>query len=458
MNSRHASLPDGLLVAFYGDDFTGSTDEMEVMAFSGLPTVLFVREPDAAMLDRFRSYRCIGIAGIARGCSPAWMDAHLPRLLKRLFSLKAPITHYKVCSTFDSSPTVGSIGHVIDMALPMAAESWSPLVVAAPQLRRWQAFGNLFAGVDGLRYRLDRHPTMSRHPMTPMGEADLTRHLGLQTTHPSTLIDLVDLASGHAEVALQTAINERKIVSFDVIDESTQQAVGGLIWRNRGAGLFAASSSGLLYALVAHWREAGLIGPVESAARPVAPSVDRLLVLSGSCSPATAAQVDHAIASGFSPCRIDSLRIADAHTRDDEIDRVFELANAALTRSEDTLVFSAQSPDDPAIEALRVQCARMGTSMAHAQQAIGEALGEIGRRLTERHVIERLVCAGGDTSGRIIGSLPIDALEAVFALERGAPICRVHASDPRFDGMELVLKGGQVGDADFFVAAKRGHR
>ena len=33
-----ASLPDGLLLTFYGDDFTGSSAVMEVLTFAGLPT------------------------------------------------------------------------------------------------------------------------------------------------------------------------------------------------------------------------------------------------------------------------------------------------------------------------------------------------------------------------------------------------------------------------------------
>ena len=143
--ARAAALPDGLLLAFYGDDFTGSTDAMEVMAFAGLPTVLFVKPPTAAALERFVNHRGIGIAGTARSRSPEWMDEHLPPVFRTLFSLNAPLTQYKVCSTFDSSATIGSIGRAIDLALPLAREAWSPLVVGAPQLRRWQSFGNLFA-------------------------------------------------------------------------------------------------------------------------------------------------------------------------------------------------------------------------------------------------------------------------------------------------------------------------
>ena len=44
-------------------------------------------------------------------------------------------------------------------------------------VKRYTAFGHLFAGYQGKTYRIDRHPVMSRHPVTPMDEADLALHL-----------------------------------------------------------------------------------------------------------------------------------------------------------------------------------------------------------------------------------------------------------------------------------------
>src|SRR3954469_22568658 len=41
----------------------------------------------------------------------------------------APITHYEVCSTFDSAPHVGSIGRAIDIGTPILGGSWKPVVV-----------------------------------------------------------------------------------------------------------------------------------------------------------------------------------------------------------------------------------------------------------------------------------------------------------------------------------------
>ena len=56
----------------------------------------------------------LGIAGVARSRDPAWMERNLPPVFDVLAGIGAPIAHYKVCSTFDSAPHIGSIGRAID--------------------------------------------------------------------------------------------------------------------------------------------------------------------------------------------------------------------------------------------------------------------------------------------------------------------------------------------------------
>ena len=153
---------------------------MEATAFAGLDTVLFLSPPPADRLRTFASARVIGIAGVARAQSPQWMDDNLPPIFDLLGATGAPIVHYKVCSTFDSAPHIGSIGRAIEIG-SRRFDGWTPMIVADPGMGRYQACGNLFAAVRGDVYRLDRHPVMSRHPVTPMDEADLGRHLARQT-------------------------------------------------------------------------------------------------------------------------------------------------------------------------------------------------------------------------------------------------------------------------------------
>ncbi|MEY2952776.1 MAG: hypothetical protein RLZZ401_863, partial [Pseudomonadota bacterium] len=142
------TLPEGPLLAYYGDDFTGSTDVMEAFTAAGVPTVLFLRPPGAAALAHFAQARCVGLASVARSQSPAWMARELPAAFASLKAFGAPLLQYKVCSTFDSSPHTGSIGNAIDIGAPMMPGRWSPMVVGAPRLKRYQAFGNLFAAVN----------------------------------------------------------------------------------------------------------------------------------------------------------------------------------------------------------------------------------------------------------------------------------------------------------------------
>jgi uncharacterized protein YgbK (DUF1537 family) len=283
-------LPDGLLVSFYGDDFTGSTAVMEVLTFAGLPTVLFLGVPTGEQLARFKGYRGIGIAGVARSQSTDWMEINLPPVFQTLAGLNAPVSHYKVCSTFDSAPHVGSIGRAIDLAAPVLGGAWHPLLVAAPAIARYQAFGNLFAAVGAVGYRLDRHPTMSRHPITPMDEADVRRHLAKQTNRSIGLVDYLAMKRGEAAAILAQELGQgAEIVALDVVDDETLAEAGRLVWEHRDRRLFAVGSQGLEYALVAHWQAAGLLDKPQDRFR--AAPVERIIAVSGSCSPVTAGQI-----------------------------------------------------------------------------------------------------------------------------------------------------------------------
>lgn len=449
--------PEGPLLAYYGDDFTGSTDAMEAMTAAGVPTVLFLATPDTDLLARFPHARCVGIAGSSRGRSPEWMDAELPKAFAALAALRAPILHYKVCSTFDSSPAIGSIGRAIELGTQAMPGRWSPTIVGAPRLKRYQVFGNLFAAVDGVGYRLDRHPTMSRHPVTPMGESDLRRHLGAQTTRRIELIDMLQLRDGTAPQRAQTlAGDDVPIVLIDVLDDETLAAAGRLVWQRRGDGLFSASSSGLQYALAAHWRELGLLPNEPSLPEPSAAA--SIAVVSGSCSPVTASQIAWARANGFCTERLRLPNALDERMREAEIERVVAIATAALQQGTSPLIFSAEGPDDDTVTRFDQIAQQAGLARSEAARRIGATLAEVTKRLLDRARPTRIVIAGGDSSGEVASVLGIQALTVTAGLSPGAPLCRAWSASPKRDGLEIVLKGGQIGKEDFFGLARGGTR
>jgi uncharacterized protein YgbK (DUF1537 family) len=448
--------PDGLLLAYYGDDFTGSTDAMEAMTAAGVPTLLCLQAPAPELLARFPDVRCVGLAGSSRGRSPQWMDDELPHAFASLAALGAPILQYKVCSTFDSSPHTGSIGRAIDIGVAQMRGRWSPMIVGAPRLKRYQAFGNLFAAVDGEGHRLDRHPTMSRHPVTPMDEADLRVHLGRQTERRIRLIDFVQLRSPDVRERLSALANDgTPVVMIDVLDEETLAAAGKLVWEARGEGVFTASSSGLQYALAAHGRANGLVP--QTPGLPDASPAAVIAAVSGSCSPVTAGQIRWAREHGFCVERLDLRRaLFDAQSREAEIERVTGAAVRAVCAGESPIVFSAEGPDDPAVLAFDDMASHAGLSRADAARRVGEALAEVMRRLLDRTPLRRVVVAGGDSSGEVASRLGITALSVAAAMAPGAPLCRAWSDDPARDGIEIVLKGGQIGRASFFGDVRDG--
>jgi uncharacterized protein YgbK (DUF1537 family) len=428
---------------------------MEITAFAGLPTVLFLNAPTPEQLAQFADHRVLGIAGIARSQSPGWMDHNLPPVFELLRSLGAPIAHYKVCSTFDSAPHVGSIGRAIDIGAPILGGAWKPVVVGDPGMGRYQAFGYLFAAVNGVGYPLNEHPVMSCHPITPMDDANLGRHLARQTSKTIGLIDFVAMKKGEADARLAGALSAgTEIVFLDVLDRETFAEAGRLIWENRGERLFGIGSQGFEAALVAYWRSARLI-PAQPEVFRATPA-SRIACVSGSVSPITAAQIAFAVDHGFAPIPIDARQAIDPSAWERECGRAAERALVALGDGHDPIVYTAAGPDDPAVQALRTAVAAAKVPLETVNDRIGAGLGRILNDVLRKGGLTRAVISGGDSSSHAASVLGVYALTAVAPIAPGSPLCRAHASDPVLAGLEIALKGGQVGQPDFFYAAKAG--
>ena len=204
---------------------------------------------------------------------------------------------------------------------------------------------------------------------------------------------------------------------------------------------------------MAWWRESGLL-PVQDGMQRPGPA-ERIAVVSGSVSPVTAGQIAHAAAHGFEPVRLDTALVVDAAGWARELGRARDAALDALGRGRDPLVFTAAGPDDPAVAAFQTALAAAGVSAETANERLGAGLGQVLRDLIAQAGLRRAVISGGDTSGRAAAMLGIDALTAIAPLAPGSPLCRSHATGG-FDGLEIALKGGQVGQPDFFLAVKQG--
>lgn len=438
-----------LRLAFYGDDFTGSTDAMEALDLAGVRTVLFLHPPSPEQLAAHPGLEAVGVAGGSRTMSPEEMDARLAPVLGALARLGAPIVHYKVCSTFDSSPRTGSIGKATEIGLTVAGSRPAAVMAGAPILGRFCAFGNLFArsGLDSPIYRLDRHPTMSRHPVTPMDESDLRLHLARQTSLSCSLLDVLDLEldGDRLDRRLDALLESGEdMILFDVLRHAHLPRIGRLFERlaRRAAPLFIAGSSGVEYALAAHWQQQP--GGPRPRTVPGPTRVSHMLVVSGSCSPVSDRQLQWLLDHGAIDVPLDSealLGDASGAVLADCVRRTLELLDKGAT----VVINTCRGPEDPRLAATKARFAAAGNA---GGGRLARQLGGLLRAILERTRPPRTVVIGGDTSAAVGEIIGVESLSLLAPIDPGSPLCRVRG-DAAVDGMELVFKGGQVGKLDY---------
>ncbi|HTR42578.1 MAG TPA: four-carbon acid sugar kinase family protein [Pseudomonadales bacterium] len=438
-----------LLIAFYGDDFTGSTDALEQLTLAGIRAALFIEPPTPARLKQFPNLQAIGVAGITRAMAPGAMKRELQTALKKLKKLGARHVHYKVCSTFDSSLEIGSIGCVIDIATKIFRAPFVPLLVAAPALGRFTIFGTHFArygiGSKGAVYRLDRHPSISKHPVTPMTEADLRLHLARQTKKKIALFDILKmmLPEEQARTEFSNLLRDKPdVVLFDALRAEHLQTIGRLIdpFATAKRPLFSVGSSGIEMALAGLWGKRKATGHKADPAK-------QILIGSGSCSPVTLEQISWALKRGFAGVSLDAGQLADSKTRAKALGRAMNSAIKLLRDGRSVILFTCKTGPDKRITS---------KFKNRTAQILGASLGRVLREILAQSSVRRICIAGGDTSSYAARAMGIEALEMIAPLTPGAPLCLAHAPGSPVDGHEIIFKGGQVGGENYFEIVKRG--
>ena len=437
--SRHKKI----LLVFYGDDFTGSTDALEFISKAGAKTVLFTETPTQEQLRSFPDLDAFGIAGKTRSLTTNEIENILLPAFKELKKVGAKHVHYKVCSTFDSSAKMGSIGKAIDCGAEVFDNKIIPVLGGMPALGRYCLFGNLFArmgiGSMGKIYRLDRHPSMMKHPVTPAGESDLRLHLQKQTSKKIGLIDVLQLDKPVHQWN-DNLSGEEDVVLIDALYEEQLEQIGAWMEEEaRSETLFSVGPSGIELALGNYWNRTKVLQSVTEWPKPE--KAIPLLVVSGSCSPVTKNQIEFALARGFieMPLEIEAFQKESGNRS--SIDGKLEEIVSALKSNHSVIIHTGD-----------VRPTEQSTS-AHI---LGRILGGIAKSICAKTNLKRMVIAGGDTSSYVARELGITALEMISPFLPGAPLCKAHAPGSPVDGLEVNFKGGQVGAEDYFVLMRDG--
>jgi len=414
---------------YYGDDYTGASDTLATLAVAGRRTMLFTGVPTAVQLDAAGPLDAIGIAGAARSMAPQAMRIELAEVGRFFASTGASILHYKVCSTFDSAPHVGNIATAVETLRPHVRQPVAAIVGGQPNLGRYCVFGHLFAAAQtgGAVVRLDRHPTMRCHPVTPMHESDLRVHLaalGLER------IELVPYPTYESPPAAQAALwggliaTSPAAVLFDVARAADLVDVGRLLHgMARDGSLLVVGASSVAQAWLGDAASTGTHPRVAAASGTV-------LVMAGSLSPMTARQVDAATSYEHVAIDVAALLRDDSVAIRASVDRVAE----ALRSGRHVLAHTGGrgGVDAPPSATLAAACGRWLDAVLRACP------------------VRRVGVAGGDTSSHALKSLDVWGLSYLGALAPGVALCRASSAAPHLDGIELMLKGGQMGAPDLF--------
>lgn len=426
-----------LTSCFYADDFTGAADVLLQYARAGLRARL-IADPQRIQeeADRGDDLDVLGVAGVARSLPSELIADEIGPILDSFLSLEPRFIQYKVCSTFDSSCARGSIGRACEVARERFGAGRIPVLAAQPDLGRYTVFSNHFArGGDGVVYRLDEHPAMSVHPVTPARDANLVRVLADQA--PGLDVRALDITQLRAEGTPAIGAGEGDVVVLDAIDNDDLARVGRDIWATDGQGpAFAVGSGGL---------SRGIAGQLPGAAPlpgTLAP-VEVMLALAGSASPETHRQVEAAVQAGWAAF---ALPLSSPDPCEEILDRVVE----TIASGRSVVVHTASgshSAGDLAGSAT--------TGDAAVSELIGDALARLLHATAAETGVRRVLVAGGDTCGSVFRKLKVDAFELVGTVSH-VPMCRVTSCAPALDGIEVALKGGQIGAVDLFERTRAG--
>jgi uncharacterized protein YgbK (DUF1537 family) len=416
-----------VLLGCIADDFTGATDLASMLVRHGMATVQLIGVP-ADGIDPGDA-RAVVVALKSRTIEADQAIGQSLAALEWLRARGARQILFKYCSTFDSTER-GNIGPVSEALLDALGTDFTIACPALPENGRSIYLGHLFVGDQLLS---DSH--MRHHPLTPMTDSNLVRVLQRQSRAPVGLVPYPAVESGPE--AIRARFDELRSQGF-------RQAIADAVSDRHLLALGAAAAdlalitggSGIAMGLPENFRRQGLLAAGERADRlPHVPG--REAILAGSCSAATLGQIERHRAAGRPAFVLEPIGLADGG---DDIERALAFAEKHLGDGP-VLISSSAPPEEVAGVQERLGRERAGAAIEEAMAAIAQGLVAQG--------VRRLVVAGGETAGAVVGALGIKGLRIGPAIDPGVPWTTSLGDPP----LALALKSGNFGAPDFFIKA-----
>ena len=417
-------MRDATAAPFIGaiaDDLSGATDLALTLSRGGMQVKQVVGVPDDAAA--LRGADAVVVSLKSRTIPAAQAVAQSRAAGEALLAAGARQLFFKYCSTFDSTDA-GNIGPVTEALLELLGESRTLACPAFPANGRTVYKGHLFVGD-----RLLSESSMRDHPLTPMRDADLVRVLGRQTKLPVSLVPIETVWAGvdAARAALDATSG---IAIVDALTDADLRTVGAAASHLR----LVTGGSGVALGLPANFLPQGTLAAVSGGPAPTG----RAVVLAGSCSAATRRQVAAALAAGMPGLQLDPVAIASGEL---EVGAALEFAQATAPDAV-PVIYASADPD-----AVAASQHLLGRERAGA--VVENFLAELSARLVAAG-FDRMIVAGGESSGAVINGLGVKSLDIGPEIDIGVPWMRAYNSDRP---IALALKSGNFGADDLFLKA-----
>lgn len=402
-----------ILIGCIADDFTGASDAASFLVKGGLDTVLYNGIPDS---DISVNSQAVVIALKTRSQEvPTAIEDSL-RASTWLKGKNAQQLFIKYASTFDSTPQ-GNIGPICDAILDRYQISYTILCPSLPVNDRVVKAGKIY--VKGVP--LADSP-MKDHPLNPMWESEVAKLMDDQSKYPSFNI------GKQTSMELQQTIDQlqRKNDHFYLVpDYENNTDAENIVSSFRNLPLLT-GGSGILEVLASSYLNRN--PKKKSSSRLPGPTI----LLAGSCSQATLAQIKYYQDRGGASLKIEPLKLLKKQqTLTDIIKYIKRHAEKSV------LVYSSDSKKN--IERSQPQQSKKVARLIEDTLAkTAQAAQEIGYR--------KIIVAGGETSGAVTKKLGFSSYYIGESVAPGVPVM----TPVDYPDIRLVLKSGNFGQENFF--------
>lgn len=416
----------GTILGCIADDFTGATDIAGLLARSGVRVSLRIGVPDEPPSET-SPFEVIALKSRTAPVDEAVNETR--SALAWLRAAGATRFFWKYCSTFDSTAE-GNIGPVAEALMADLETDQTIYCPAFPENGRSVFMGNLFVGQQPLA-----ESPMRDHPLTPMRDSNLMRLLTPQVTKPVGLTNRLTVAQGIDAVKASLAQHRADGVAHVVVDAVANTDLETIAASTRDLPLLTGGSA-IAMPLPALYLADGLLA-ADAPKQAVHDFDKKAIILSGSCSAMTNAQVAAYIKTGAPAFQLDPLALTETGPQA-ALDWV---SGQDLARS--PLVYATADPASVKAAQAKLGVAEVGALIERTLAACAVAARDAGAR--------RIIVAGGETSGAVTKALAVSQLDIATEIAPGVPWNYCVSSGKQ---IALALKSGNFGTETFFLDAQ----